>query len=231
MNSPLGTRPGHPRPRFEVSGSRGASALAMWLVLAAVLIGFTSCSIQQAAPVKRTFLLEARRPAKAGEPAARSAGALRVRGTTVSSPFAGRGFVYRRSDWSYEADFYDEFLVAPRNLVDEQVRRWLGEARMFAQVLEPSGKSEFAFSLEPSVTALFGDYRDRKAATATLEIQFALFDEQATPRALLWERSYRREVPLAAPVPDRLVAGWSQAFGEILGELEKDLSGAVSRHH
>jgi hypothetical protein len=44
------------------------------------------------------------------------------------------------------------------------------------------------------------------------------------PSAVLLQKSYRKEIPLADGKPATLVKGWSDGLGQILSALEEDLA-------
>jgi uncharacterized lipoprotein YmbA len=181
----------------------------------------TGCSLKQAAPVKATFLLEAPRTA----PTRPAAGpmTLRVRPIQVAEPFEGREFVYRKSELNFESDFYHGFLVPPRALVTSQLRRWFESSGLCRAVLDPASKADATHTLEGSVTALYGDYRDTAAPKAVLAVQFVLWHEPGAVPQMVFQREYRQEVPLDGRGAEALAKGWSRALTQILTALEGDL--------
>ena len=193
------------------------SAFALWT---AVWAG-GGCSLKQAAPIKQAYLVEAKRTdaprAGAGE------GVLRVRGLQVNAPFEGRGFVYRRGEFQYQTDFYHEFLVPPRALFSEQTAQWLTASGQF-KLVELSGHTESTYGLEGTVSALYGDFRDKQAPKAVLALQFVMTDERARSTPAFWSHGYSEAVALERSTPEALAAGWSAALQKILTTLEKDLA-------
>jgi cholesterol transport system auxiliary component len=209
--------------------------LAVLGVLGGCSLILGGCSLRQASPPKQTFLLETKRarstgPGQAIRPGAGSGqSVLRVRDLQVAAPFAGRGFVYRRGDWQYESDFYHELLVPPRAALTEQVRLWLRDSSLFDTVLESASKADAALSLEGTVDAFYGDFREQDRPRAVLDIHFVVSDEHSASSAILFQHSYRQAMPLQQHGPDALVAGWSKALEQILGELERDLSSRLDK--
>lgn len=195
-----------------------------WLAgLLAGLFFLGGCSLRQAAPAKSTYLMEAHRTAPA--PAASGFGALRVRSIQVAAPFEGRGFVYRRGELHYESDFYHEFLVPPRTVVTDQVRQWFSDSGLFARVLEPSSQADAALSLEGTVSALYGDFREHPKAV--LAIHFVVMDEHAGSATIRFQHAYRQEIAVDSGGAETLAGGWSKALAGILTEFEKDLSASA----
>jgi uncharacterized lipoprotein YmbA len=187
---------------------------------AALLVG--GCSLKKQYPAKHSFLIEARRN---GESRTASAPAvLRVRNLQIAPPFEARGFVYRTSDLGYQTDFYHEFLVAPRALITEQTRQWLGASGLFRFALDPTSKADATHSLEGSVSALYGDYRDGALPKAALAVEFFLVNDQPASPEIVFHKSYRQEVALENRAPETLAKGWGKALEQILSALEQDLA-------
>ena len=200
-----------------------ALSLHFGLLLAAALF-LEGCSLKKPYPAKQSFLVEARR---AGEPRVSATSAmLRVRNLQIAAPFEGRGFVYRNSDLGYQTDFYHEFLVAPRALLTEQTRQWLGASGLFRFVLNPSGKAEATHNLEGNVSALYGDYRISASPKAVLVMEFFLSNDQPASPEIIIHKNYRQEVALENRAPETLAKGWGKALEQILTALEQDLNGA-----
>jgi cholesterol transport system auxiliary component len=198
-------------------------------LLLTLLAGLGGCTLKKASPHKLTFLLEANRPA---EPATTNRQAtLRVGQLQIAAPFEGRSFIYRWEDLNYEADFYNEFLIAPRALFTEQVHRWFSNSPLYRAVFDPTVRSDATHRLEGRISTLYGDFRDKAAPKAVLAIQFVLVNEQAGPEQILWHRGYREEVSLENRRPGTLAEGWSKALGTILRSLEQDLAKVPARPH
>jgi len=207
---------------------RRAAALFLCLVVTltgALLAG--GCSLKKQYPAKHSFLIEAQRAGEAR--AAAASGVLRVRNLQVAAPFEGKGFVYRNSGLGYQADFYHEFLVAPRALITEQTRQWLGASGLFRFVLDPATKAEATHSLEGNVSALYGDYRDAASSKAVLAVEFFLTNDQPVSPEIVFHKSYRQEVPLENRAPETLAKGWGKALEQILTALEQDLVKALPK--
>ena len=201
----------------------GRNALTVCLILYSLLAG--GCSLKKAAPVKASFLLEARR-ADAAAPTKGTA-TLRVRNLQVAAPFEGRGFVYRLGDVRYESDFYHEFLASPRAMLTEQTRQWLAGSGLFQVVADSSSKVDATHGLSGNVSALFADYREASAPKAVLAVEFFVTDNRGAEEQIMFQRSYREEIVLTDRAPESLVRGWSTALGKILASLEKDLAQAA----
>jgi uncharacterized lipoprotein YmbA len=207
---------------------RRAAALSLHLVV--ILTGpllAGGCSLKKQYPAKHSYLIEAQRAGEARTAAA--SGVLRVRNLQIAAPFEGKGFVYRNSGLGYQTDFYQEFLVAPRALITEQTRLWLGTSGLFRFVLDPASKADAAYSLEGNVSALYGDYRDGASPKAVLAVEFFLVNDQPASPEIVFHKRYRQEVSLENRAPETLAKGWGKALEQILGVLEHDLTSALPR--
>jgi ABC-type uncharacterized transport system auxiliary subunit len=201
-----------------------ANQLGRLQAFGALLLSLTllvGCSLKKQAPAKLAFMLEAHRPVNPRTP--RDSATLRVHPLTIAAPFEGRNFVYRNTDLNYESDFYHEFLVAPRALLTEQVRRWLQDSGLFRAVLAPASKEDATHSLEGHVTELYGDFRAPKAPKAVVAIHFLLVRDGISAPNIVLEKAYRREVAADDRTAEALARAWSKALTEILTALEQDL--------
>ena len=193
------------------------------LILALILLSLSlSCAgVQKNYPEKRYFVLDASRTA---EPSTdRSEAVLRIRGFRISPRYEGRSLVYRTARLTFESDFYNQFFISPAQMIAEETRQWLAEAKLFSHVLDAPSQALPDLILEGSVTALYGDYSRANEPEAVMEIQFFLIQEASAPGRIVFQKNYRRQIPLNGPSPQDLVRGWNQALEQILTALEKDL--------
>jgi hypothetical protein len=207
--------------------SRAIPPCAFVILLAFVLLPSIGCSFKQASPAKQSYLIEARRSGEA-RPTLASA-VLRVQTLQVATAFEGKGFVYRSSELGCWTDFYHEFLVAPRALLTEQTRQWLGTSGLFSHVLDPGSKADATHSLEGNVLALYGDFRQAGSPKAVLAVQFSLLNDLAASPAIVFHKGYRQEMPLENRAPETLAKGWGAALEQILRALEQDLAQVLAR--
>jgi len=183
---------------------------------------FSGCvSLERSYPEKRYFVVDL------GESAQRSNAAgnqtLLVSGLRISPRYADKSFVYRTSEASYEADFYNQFLTSPDTMFSEEVRKGLAASPAFKYVVGPSSQLQPNYVLEGSVNALYGDFRNLNAPSAVLEIEFFLHNEDTANPGIVLQKRYMKTVPLSGRSPEALVKGWSQALGSILTDLNTDL--------
>ena len=136
------------------------------------------------AATRQTFLLDASGPAQPGAPLP---GTLLVGGFDVSEAFAGKQMVYRFEEHRYQSDYYNEFLVAPRDMIGQRVLEWLQRDRLFETVAPLAGsRLPDAVLLRGLVNEMYADLREPAQPSAVLSIQFYITTEQAGDRPARW---------------------------------------------
>jgi uncharacterized lipoprotein YmbA len=192
------------------------------LLLAALLCG---CSLSRPPLVKQTFLLEAARAPDAT--AAATDATLRVGMFAVAPPFAGKQMVYRSDAHRYDADFYNEYFVAPRDMVTQRVFEWMQNARVFRTTLLATAEGpRNGLSLSGLVTEMYGDLRDPRRPAAVLSIQFYVTSPARDDDRVLFAQQLRQAVPVEDASAAALARGLSTALSNLLAEFEKQLRSA-----
>lgn len=201
--------------------SRHPVFLAVLVVL--LFLADACVRLERSHPEKRSFLLSADRPETFSPPG--NGIVLRVLRFRVSPQFEGKGLLYRTGEFTYESDFYNEFLISPGSLISQAVTRWISGSGLFEHVMDSSGYTDPQYVLEGMVTALYGDYRVSGQYRAVMAIQFFLVRDIVPQPEILAHREYHEESRLEATSPDALVEGWIQALRRILIRFEHDLRG------
>jgi cholesterol transport system auxiliary component len=199
-----------------------------WLLRAAVLgLGaLGACTLTREAPIKQTFLLDTRRPA--GVSSAPLPGALMVAPVRVAEAYAGKPMVFRTEEYRYESDFYNEYFIAPRDIVTQRLIEWLQAARLYEAVLPAVGPGPRAgLILDAIVTEMHGDLRDPAQPKAVLAMQCYLTHPTEQPLRVLFSQEVRHASPMADSSATSLAAGLSSALAAVLTQLEQKLRAAA----
>lgn len=201
--------------------ARRATLVALACGLAAVS-GLGGClTFNKAYPDKTYYVLTAARPGS--DPVSADKTVLKIKKFRALPRFEGRGLVYRTSDYRYESDYYHEWFLAPNAMLTQQAHDWLAGAGLFRHVLASASTVEETHLLEGTVTALYGDYRDRASPKAVLGLQVVLIAGQGDA-AVLMQRDYQEAAEMAALTPDALMRGWETALQRVLTKVEGDLT-------
>lgn len=213
-------KPSSPLSTPRVFPSRGAGALALFMIAALL----ASCSLSRPSPVKRTFLLDPAMPAALAAP---RPVAVRVGVVNVAAPFRGKAFVYRQDELKYEADYYNEFFVAPAAMLSELTAKAIAASNVFRRVVPPGATAdEGDFILDGFVSELYGDARDTAKPAAVLSVTYYLSSAKAAIPTVLWSREYRQRVAFSGSDPEALARAWNTALSTILADLARDLAAA-----
>lgn len=199
-----------------------------FLLLLAFSLGCVS--IERSYPDKNLFALEIGRNEAVPKSDATVYGVLEVSDLRISPRYQGQGFIYRVSETGYEADFYNQFLIAPAALITEELRKALARSGVFAYVINSSSRLRPTHRLEGIVNALYGDFRDGAAGRAVVEIEFFLARQSQAGTEIVMDKRYSQSVPLARRSPEALVKGWNEGLEEILSSLIADLRSAKLQH-
>ena len=212
-------RPSSPLPSPRASVRRAVGALALIAFSAAL----ASCSFSRPAPVKRTFLLE---PAPPPMASVQKLAALRVGVVNVAAPYRGKAFVYRQDELRFDADYYNEFFVAPAAMLSEATARALASANVFRRTIPPGAADAGDFVLDGFASELYGDARDAAKPAAAIAITFYLSPANAMTPNVIWSRDYRQRVAFTGSDPEALARAWNAALSAILADLAHDLAAA-----
>jgi cholesterol transport system auxiliary component len=150
---------------------------------------------------------------------------LEVDRFSIEAAFATKSLVYRTGEIQYTADFYNEFLVAPADMITEETRDWLSRSGLFVRVAGPAARITPTHLLEGNIIELYGDLRNKKAPAAVVQIRcfVSRFDAQGHT-SLIYGRDYSARLPLESRDPAGLVDACSRCFQKILADLQKDLA-------
>jgi uncharacterized lipoprotein YmbA len=184
----------------------------------AAALAVSACSLRQPAVTVETFSFDI--PEASRGPVGGSA--ISVLPFTAGPRAAGQMLLYRADDLRYEHDFYNRFLAPPAQMLTGGLRRYLSQARA-GQIREPGAPLESDLIVQPRVTELYADYRDVRRPQATVTMVIVLIKREPGGNRELFERTYRRSIPMKAVSPAAAVQGWSEGIGQIFWEFTRDL--------
>ena len=197
------------------------SLVMVFCVVSVVLMMTSGCAeLQRSSPVKQRYILDVNRDS---EKSAQRGDVVKVRRFRVSSRFEGSELIYRTGQVNYESDFYNEFLTSPASIITEEVRRWLGQSGLFAEVVDTSSRLKADFLLEGNVSAFYGDDRNRAEPFAVIEIEFFLIDAAGVTVSTAFHEIYEINTPVESNSPQALVKSLSRCLEQILETFEEDL--------
>jgi cholesterol transport system auxiliary component len=188
------------------------------LALAALFLN--SCaSLDRPSPDKQYFVLEVERPANA--PAAVGGPTLGVEKLRISPTYEGQAMVYRASTTRVQSDFYNVFFAPPADQITDNLRQWLSGNGVFSNVVPGSSALTTDYTLEGSITSLYGDFI--KSPAAVIEVEFFLLDAAGGNNRVVFHKKYTQRQPTNGQGASALIQGWNAALTAIFTELDADL--------
>jgi ABC-type uncharacterized transport system auxiliary subunit len=145
---------------------------------------------------------------------------LDVRTFTIDSAFDSKGLVYRTTEFEYETDFYNEFLISPAIMITEKTRTWLLNSGIFERVLDKASYIEPTHTLQANITALYADRREKKAV---MEMRTFLISNAAPEDSVIMTATYKASSALKPQAPEALLEAFDACLSRILTDLETDL--------
>jgi len=146
---------------------------------------------------------------------------LIVRRINVSPRYEDRDLVYKVDQSSFESDYYNSFFISPSDLITQELRLWLSDSGMYANILGPESLGTGDMVLEGVVNSIYGDYTSE--GKAVLNMQFFLIDNSSPDLPIIYSRSFSREVPVKGADAKSLVAAMNKGLRGIFAELEADI--------
>lgn len=140
---------------------------------------------------------------------------------SANTPFDGKSMVYRISDNRYEKDFYNVYLIYPRDMVSNATRQWLTQSNAFKEVIEQSSVFFPMYQLQGVIDEFYGDYRG--TPEAVVSIQFYASASFTSQNFLFSSPRISKRVALKDKSTQALIDGQQQALAEVLTELETRL--------
>ena len=201
---------------------KNKTLMIFFIAFLALPFFLTGCfNFNKSFPEKRFFVLSASRSEKLS--LSKLNAVLKIQRFRVSPQFEGKGFVYRKGNFNYESDFYNEFFISPGLMIAEEAGKWLSGSGLFKYVMTSSSPVEPTVELEGVISALYGDYRNTTVPKAVLEMQFFLVRNVSSRPVIIFGKTYHEETLIEGISPEALVAGWNLALEHILAKFETNL--------
>jgi len=203
----------------RVSPTRPGKSLRFWMLPVLATLLLSACSISRPNPDQSSWLVV---PERTAAPRATPINMhLKMGNFAANAPYDGKSLVYRMSDNKYEKDFYNVYLVYPRDMVATATQKWLTQSNAFTLIVEQPTTFFPMYQLQGVIDEFYGDYRDQPTAVVTIQFYAsASFNGKngmfSTPRIT-------KRVPLADKSTQALITGQQQALTEVLQELEQRL--------
>ncbi len=190
-----------------------------WLLPALASLVLGACTISRPNPDQSSWLVM---PERTAAPRATPVNMhLKMGNFSANAPYDGKSLVYRMSDNQYEKDFYNVYLVYPRDMVANATQKWLTQSNAFTLIVEQPTTFFPMYQLQGVIDEFYGDYRDQPTAVVT--IQFYASSSFNGKNGMFSTPRITKRVPLADKSTQALINGQQQALSEVLQELEQRL--------
>jgi uncharacterized lipoprotein YmbA len=191
------------------------------LLLAAALTLSGCAGGGKAQPQRQTFFIDLPAPRPSGPPLP---GILLLEGVDVAEAFAGKQMVYRFGDNRYQSDYYNEFLVSPREMIGQRALEWLQGVRLYETVAPLAGSSvPDAMVLRAVVNEMYADLRDPARPAAVLSLQLYVTAESGEGQPLRFAQQLRSVQPMRDASAQAYADALSRALEAVLWEAERQM--------
>jgi cholesterol transport system auxiliary component len=190
-----------------------------WLLPALATLILGACTLSRPNPDQSSWLVM---PERTAAPRATPVNMhLKMGNFSANAPYDGKSLVYRMSENKYEKDFYNVYLIYPRDMVANATQKWLTQSNAFSLIVEQPTTFFPIYQLQGVIDEFYGDYRDQPTAVVT--IQFYASASFNAKNGMFSTPRITKRVPLADKSTQALITGQQQALTEVLQELEQRL--------
>lgn len=196
-----------------------------WWGLLSLIVIVAGCGpLRQPPPNKAVYLLDI---APDTSPlAVQPTVCCRVRPVSVRSPFSGTRLIYRRSETTFERDYYNEFLVPPDQQNSQALHDWLPSVGLVLCATSVLDEQTEQLVLEPHLEALYADFRDPHSPSAYVRLRFVLIttDRSCKCSRILVDESFEAAVGVPPrPTAEQVVVAMSQAVSDAFAQFHATL--------
>jgi hypothetical protein len=133
---------------------------------------------------------------------------LLVKEFDIAPMYTSNSFLYRRGEFQFETDYYNEFIISPQRMITAAVKQALFDTRRFSA---PLARKSADHRLQGCVIRLYGDFRQENRPLAVMEISLTL--------DAMEKKSFSKKMPIKNQTPGALIAGWNTLLEEIIREF------------
>jgi ABC-type uncharacterized transport system auxiliary subunit len=205
--------------RIFTSGAIARVAASM-LVLGASAAG--GCSLIASRPGSTQWTIDAVAsvPSSEGAPVLTQLGVARPR---MAAPWNSDTLVYHHANGEARADIYNGWVMPIDQILQSQMVDVLAQAKAAQSVTTAGLFGTDQFALVSSVRSFGAFYDEGAAGVARVKLQVLLLQRTNEDPRMLMDRLYEHEVPVASDDAAGVVKGLSDAYGQCLRDLVRDL--------
>ncbi|MBU6498874.1 MAG: membrane integrity-associated transporter subunit PqiC [Rhodospirillales bacterium] len=148
---------------------------------------------------------------------------LELRTLRAGPGLESRGLQTVQADGSIRTAFYEEWIAAPAELVEDQLRRWLAASGLFAAVVSPGSRALPDWAMEGELTALWAATPPLPARAA---IGLTVVGARGAAPVVLQQRFVATRAQ-TAPGSQAAVAAQEAALAEVFTAIEAALRAVV----
>lgn len=181
---------------------------------------FFACSLSQPAVEKHKFVLEA--AAAVEKSSVQHPSVLYVSLFDVSPVFEGKSFVIKVDPLRYETDFYNEFFIAPSDMITECVADYVAKIGLFKSVVRSRATCNPDYELNGHIECLLFDFSDSQKQNVTLQITFRLL--KLEDQSLLMQETLLEKVKVSDREPATCIKALNDALNAMMKRVIDKLS-------
>ena len=134
---------------------------------------------------------------------------LLIKEFAIAPMYTSNSFVYRKGEFQFENDYYNEFIISPQRMITAAVKQALFDTRRFSAPLAMGKPADHR--LQGSIVHLYGDFRQADRPIAVMEISITLDTME--------KKTFSKKMEISTPTPGALIAGWNTLLEEIIKEF------------
>lgn len=146
-----------------------------------------------------------------------------VNHASIVSQFDQLFFLYRLNANQYTTDYYNGFLVSAGEQIDAILLKYLRTHGHFYPITVEANIQPQVI-LQPRITALYADYRDKQCPQAVLAMQFIFTQGGSASADIIFDRTFKQSIPLQAKTTDSLIIAWNKCLQLILQNLVQTMN-------